>query len=1549
MVERKSEIPNKKISEEDWAKRRKRRRWLHIVEGVASVAVFVVAYMLILMPASSLEKTAICGKEEHVHTASCYADASESTGGVGEVSESTDSDMVLVCGKEAHVHDTSCYTQGEVSVTTTETTTQTTTETTTQTEETTETTTTAKKSAAKKAKAADTDDAYRLELHDTGTEDVVSAITVYYKCPDVKPAMTEWAEVTDAVKLHGDDSMKLNLEYEDVELDKLVKSNYKLYYKLPDWINTTDDTVTATMSEADGTLIGTVSTEEGYLVSTFESSWVNNKLEIATTVNGSMGIEITMNPEKITSTTITIGSDTLNVDYQAGVWQSKYATIDIQKSKATYIEQKDGADILQYTLTVSTGSCDMQDVKVVDYYTQVDTKVNVENYIKEYVGITDTKTTITNAVAGLQETSTLSTYTHGAISYADSNLVWNIGDMAANETRTLTYQVKIKSEYTGMQNRNAIVFLNKAELYSMDAKRDTVSSRFDLQADAPVYKGQMSYTPDSDGVGGTITYWIKISANSTNTYTMDNIKIYDFFAFSSFTTDTSVASPYDITVEAKNFALYDGDATSADNLASCIANKKQITLKDGDLTIEKDSNGKFKSFTCYAGDFEPGQVKTLVYSVKVNDSYYVNNNNGSFTLRNRATTYANDKKTNIVPSPNSGNIGGYNYDMTISFGNWEKKYNGEKQTEDTTIDMSSTGKIYQTSGSSIVGESGTTSFDVKYGYYKYEVIVNQYGGVDISAVDLKDALGNGLQYAGYLRVDAYDSLKKEGTLSGSTPPTISESIVQTSWLDIDGQSSFTFEPKQLGFSGAEAYVLTYYVKVAYTGTEQYITAENSFTMSGTGVGTANYVFTGMKVGVSFNVSTNSSCEAEKYQWYYQMPTLDDDSEWSNGTLYWYIKVSGTDIPAGMIWKDVVDSDNHKLVKGASLVGVYAVKTDTIPDTIDSMRGTSAYGKAEGEEIAASNYTVSWNDTDSSLSVTFNKQVTIPTGKDIFIVIKTAILKVPSGDATVYKNKLLQSRNGENFQQVGDTVNQVVSGNEATEKTVADKSNPYFIYDGENFYNPDGSSQLNGTWGNYKDYNKDKSLITQPGTYIEYKLYTCKNGRISGDVVFSDTIPEGLELVYLRNEWYHNDGGSASNPEAYSVEIEELENNPNWTKFAEPNKKDSNATSDKLIYYYNSKTREIRWKLSNVKVYSTSAIIYFQMVMRVVDQDVLLGTKTGSYINTLKVYQDDSTKHQIDESTAGEVVINQKQINKSIDGAITGTKIPFKIVVNEFGEDLVKGTNEITVIDEMGSNLTLDYDSIKIVDKDNHDITESTNVDIAVEMQNGKTILKITIPDKTKATVTYDTRVNAEDGETVDISNVAHWEGYAATTDSEVVQKVTINLSGGASAGGVASLKLTKRDAENILTKLPNATFTMQQAVYDEATGTFTLTGDIHTVTTDSNGVAYFSTDTPNWMKYNTIYCITETQAPTGYIIAQPRYILLAKNNYSADTPSVVEVQRGVSQYEFTALDEPIAYALPQTGGIGTHVFRMWGVAFLAVSIVGGTVAIIKRRRKEREY
>jgi LPXTG-motif cell wall-anchored protein len=100
------------------------------------------------------------------------------------------------------------------------------------------------------------------------------------------------------------------------------------------------------------------------------------------------------------------------------------------------------------------------------------------------------------------------------------------------------------------------------------------------------------------------------------------------------------------------------------------------------------------------------------------------------------------------------------------------------------------------------------------------------------------------------------------------------------------------------------------------------------------------------------------------------------------------------------------------------------------------------------------------------------------------------------------------------------------------------------------------------------------------------------------------------------------------------------------------------------------------------------------------------------------------------------------------------------------------------------------------------------------------------------------------------------------------------------------------------------------------------------------------------MKYNTIYCITETQAPTGYIIAQPRYILLAKNNYSADTPSEVEVQRGVSQYEFTALDEPIAYALPQTGGIGTHVFRMWGVAFLAVSIVGGTVAIIKRRRKD---
>ena len=73
--------------------RAKRHAWNRVLIIAACVVVFCTAYALIL-PAITLEKTAYCGYEEHVHSDACYT-------------------RTLICGLEeteaAHQHTDDCY------------------------------------------------------------------------------------------------------------------------------------------------------------------------------------------------------------------------------------------------------------------------------------------------------------------------------------------------------------------------------------------------------------------------------------------------------------------------------------------------------------------------------------------------------------------------------------------------------------------------------------------------------------------------------------------------------------------------------------------------------------------------------------------------------------------------------------------------------------------------------------------------------------------------------------------------------------------------------------------------------------------------------------------------------------------------------------------------------------------------------------------------------------------------------------------------------------------------------------------------------------------------------------------------------------------------------------------------------------------------------------------------------------------------------------------------------------------------------------------------
>jgi AAA ATPase containing von Willebrand factor type A (vWA) domain len=96
--------------------RRNQKKWQKVVSILACLTIFCTTYALIL-PAITLEASpdAICGKEEHTHTAECYTRTPVLV--CTEDHEHTDEcyvmESVLVCGKEEHKHSAACFPKEE--------------------------------------------------------------------------------------------------------------------------------------------------------------------------------------------------------------------------------------------------------------------------------------------------------------------------------------------------------------------------------------------------------------------------------------------------------------------------------------------------------------------------------------------------------------------------------------------------------------------------------------------------------------------------------------------------------------------------------------------------------------------------------------------------------------------------------------------------------------------------------------------------------------------------------------------------------------------------------------------------------------------------------------------------------------------------------------------------------------------------------------------------------------------------------------------------------------------------------------------------------------------------------------------------------------------------------------------------------------------------------------------------------------------------------------------------------------------------------------------
>ena len=1310
-----------------------------------------------------------------------------------------------------------------------------------------------------------------LDADTTGATDPVSVenyitgATLYYRTDE----NAAWTDVSGATDIPGNADFKLVISYGNVPIDDLLAAGGKMIYTLPDLLRN----ATANGSITSGsTTVGTITVANNTVTLAFDTTWLTQqKTETNTVISGDFFVEAEVNLSQVGEDgtgQIVIGNTTINIDF-AGDIVAKYGNVDLSKTVSAISEETDG-DYLTYTLTVKAGADGCPDVKVVDCFAET-------QYIEEYVGVTGVSTA-TNDTGGPTETGGTGSVYIGAAPTEENpipgpagenptkpgTLVWDIGNMEANETRTLTYRVKLKGAYTGVTAKGNLQ--NTANVYSKTYQRDSDTVTFTPSAGATMSKVASTFTPGENG-GGTITYTIWVQAYADNSYVLDNVKIMDALDGSIENRNWTLAAiRKNLSYDETSFHLYQGGSNGQNGSSGLTEITAGTTLN---ITDTDNDGKKNDSFTYYVGSLAPGESKTLTYTVNVEPGVFVAAGNEDVQINNRACIYTDDSRED-------GGVwlNGYMTSKTIDRKVWSRKLAGGKQETESTVSM--IGSVYDATGSSVTQiTSPDSSFTVPAGSYKYQVAANEAGDWDLSDASMADSLGSQyMKFVGYVRVEAYtisgnapgsglDDAAAVANLSSRTPD-------QTVWVKVDGKTSFSFKPEQIGLNGTQAYLLTYYAQPTNIDGITQVVVSNRFNLSGTvGIGNIKYELAGIGVEASVIVEGDNRFAAEKQSWYYEEPKVTT-GDFAKGALYWVIKVDGKVLPLGTAIKDVTNavggSDHY--IRGTSFVGVYTgnLGTNSLADyaDLDSLIASNLLTALE-----SSNYTVAKD--NFSLTLTLNTRIPLEQGDSLYLIVKTEPSQLPANkrDAFTYNNKLQSSSDGTNWLD-HNTASKTLYGSENIFKELG----RVFTYPGS------GDSITDIQHGT--DQAISTGALNGAGTYVAWQIHVNYEGSLSGRYRVVEQIPDGMEVTYVRI-WWLGDQAVRQDPKPTFAQLtaEEIAAlGGSWTEYAKA-LPSNNAGSQTNYYYTNG--QQVIWDIDNLVAGGGKRDDYaveIQIVCKVTDPDVLLGGASKVFNNEVSLQNSEGTT--IGNDSNG-VTIGKQTLSKqgTYNPETNGGRYPFKITLNELGEDLVSGSDTITLVDDLSDTLILDTTSIQVVNTNTNETV--TNWTSSVEGQT----LKIVLPDNLPLTVTYEATVNAAPGQTISISNNAHWEGYTTPSGGSVEVK-EFRYSTGGTVGADTSPRVTvkKLDQYNTSQALPGATFTLVEGSYADGSFTATENGLSLTGTTGEDGTLTFGKESGQTMKYNTVYCLTETAAPEGYVMdAVPHYFAVAKQQEDGKYPT----------------------------------------------------------------
>ena len=1433
------------------------RKWKRVMIALSCIVVVCTVYALSL-PA----QTMTCDKEEHTHTAECYDENNE-----------------LICEKEEHTHTDDCNKQEEVNeqeeVVKDEPETQNDDEQVSQESE--EETTTTTETTTETTKQP-------FDLSSEANKDKITSIVMYFKDEN-----GTWNNLEDGNASPSSTELYLKVEFDKIDTKELLEQHDGiLVYNLPACMRDFEKAGNGILKAGDED-IGKIEIENNKVKVTLDKKYLNklvtnsnNQLNGSFYVKGQIDLtEINKNNGKAT---LVVGKKTVILDYgKECIEKFGSVTIDKQISNVDKVN-----NYLTYTVTVTAGKDGCKGLYVVDKFTS---NANLVSYAGN---ISSTETALTSNDNKKDPFEMPIKASHGKIYKAEIPdattkipkpgaseiknpcIVWNIGNMGPNESRMLTYYVKLNDKESlkdkPMDNSASLYSKGSTDTYDKGSEKASftptiVYSSFEKYVDGTVKR-------NSDG-SYTIPFksLISIKKDESN-YTIKNLQFYDYLKHNMNTEIDADLLQY-IHFDRNSFKLYMNNNEPVD---SSQYNIKWSTKTDNTGFQEWDDKVNFRSFVLSGNkdnpiNLSPGDSCYITYNVIVKPEAFAQMHTDTLHTFNRFIAHADnvDKRDDFA-----GGFEAWNSISNIKTYEWNgKQVEKTATTSSKTETMSGDRFIYE--NKEIQKDSTpNTSFTIPEGSYKYTVETNKtLNDFNVNEVTMTDTLtSKHMKYVGYMKVEALeaDSISRDLNKGTNDTYTLNSNYtrVDTKWVKINGQKTFSLKPSELGWTDKNyAYRFTYYARPDDLSTFTETKVKNKFTLEGVvkkGDGTFTFNKEDVSRETTLTIKGNLNLNANKQSWYYKEP---DSNTWTNGELYWVVDIGGTQINKGMIFRDLIktgDGITPSTLQDGSLVGIYKgtlLEGKNISDykDIEDLKNKSGLTPIDGK------FTSQLNGTNELL-LTANGDIQLGDEK-VYMIIKSEPSELPSPtnnrDTKTFKNSI-------SIEEDGEYVSEIVA-----EKTLY--TSPKILKELGQVFKYDGTKVTTLQIGADKKNNGDadpskvdtellkKSLNKSRGVFISWAFKVNYDGQLSGDYDVIDDIPDGMEFTYMRVKWHGDD--------ASQVKSKKIDNLSGW-EFNENDSTNDNGNSEHTIYYVSKDKKQTMIRLGEFvsKSIRDNNSVDVQVVCRITDPQVLLGAQPSDFINKVTLQKNGKDIATSSSQIPFKLADTDKNIDKKLANW-SGQKLDFEINTNQLGQTLPTNDNgELTLVDRLGDNLKLDTTSVKVFNSNNEELTNCKK-----SYQNN--ILEIKIPNNIPIKITYTATVNAKPGDSVNIANTAYWKGYSENGGETVQERCSYNVSGTIGASSVVNFKLTKQDENDIDKVLNGATFKIEKCTFDEY-GKMT-TSEISTPTTGNDGTIAQN------LQYDTLYRITETQAPDGYVLnKEPIYIFDVNKAKDSDVDTITQ-------------------------------------------------------------